>query len=453
MVKKRIRAMCLVVLLGCMAAWAGIDSLTITPTAYGSVEVGQVGKGYNYSPSSSIFPLTHVWQQRAFGNIGFAATYKQRLLMNFAGEGYMAFSAPQIGDQPQTLQTRSFFYVKRAFASYSFGDINKPVLSIQAGYFPYKYNPDVRNLGENLFRTNAYPLLVYSSFDYPQADLLGLKINVNFLNNAVTNDLILHSEFLGIPTQDWSLSDVISIQPLALAAHFFNTTIPDAVTIGGGVSFAHLFSVYQGEYPNTWTDYYFNPHRIFAYVKNGDSTFFDWKALKVMGRISVDPKKFMPDVTIFGKNDLNIYAEVDVAGWKNYDKYFAQRDDRTLTSLGFNIPTLKILDVFNIEAEYCPNTSAFSDQKLYSNQLNWGSIAPVDSASTSGEFNLKRAPWRWSVYAKKSILDGHVSFIGQVARDHKKINYYYFQKAYMSLSETLPTEQSWWWTFKTEFSF
>lgn len=442
------------------AAAAPTNDLVFTPNGYGSIEVGQIRSGFYFSPNiTTPAPMAHVWQQRAFGDIGFDAVYKKNLDLNFAAEGFTAFSSPQRGDEPQTVLPRSFFYVKRAYFSYGFGDPAIVSFRLQAGYFPYKYSSDVRNLGENLFRTNAYPVLVYSQFDYPQVDMLGIRLNAQLFDNVLTNDLLLHSELLGIPAQDWSIGDVISFKPLAL----FH--LPDAVEIGGGVDFSRFLSVYQGQYPSLWGDQFFNPRKIVFYVDstNHDTTFFDWKAIKVMGRIVIDPKKFTPDLKIFGENDGRIYSEILVDGWKDYDLYFTNMKDRVFISCGFNVPTFSpllknslgfsFLDLLNLEFEYCPNNSAFSDASLYSKTLGVSSIQPVDSASTGGNYNLNRAHWRWSVYAKKSILDDHVSFIAQVARDHEKVNFYYWDLGYMSFPESLPTINNWWWTFKTEFKF
>ena len=123
--------------------------------------------------------------------------------------------------------------------------------------------------------------------------------------------------------------------------------------------------------------------------------------------------------------------------------------DRTFYSAGFNVPGFKIIDVINAEIEYCRDTSAFSNEGFFSKAP---SIAPI-SLTASSTIHVKRNPLRWSVYLKKSILDGHVSFIAQCARDHEKINFYYFQRANMSFIETLPATTNLWWAFKTEFKF
>jgi hypothetical protein len=487
---------------------ADSDDVVITPTAYGAMVAGQINHGYYYRSTLTYpQPIAHVWQQWANCKVGFNALIKNRLTINLIGEGLMAFSTPQIARWPQTMQTRQFFYIKSAYVSYPFGNIESPFLTLQAGYFQYKYNPDARNLGECMLRSNAYPLVIYSQFDYPIADLFGFRANVRLpgllhKDDLLENDLILHSELLGVPVQDWSLSDIFSYSPLTGVA-----------TVSAGVSFSRYFSVYQGIYPTVTTDPYFYPNNLpYAEKQNfyirdtfpfTDSALFDWKAIKLMGRLSFDPKKYIP-LDWFGKEDLKLYMESDLIGLKNYPLFYAQRKDRMLTMIGFNWPTHPLLsfsiipgiaayslykkeinspatcmaawagiasgigmyelekylkklfrfDVLTIELEYCHNKSAFSDANLYgAPELDVGNVVPVDSFTTAGNYNLKRSPWRWSLYIKKSLLNNHVSFIAQCARDHTKINFYYFEREYMSFIEPQQTSRDWWWSLKTEFKF
>jgi hypothetical protein len=424
--------------------------MKITDTAYGALEVGQVGNGYFYSKGGLLpEPISHVWQQRAYGYMGFNAVLKKHLQLEFTGGGLISFSTPQSGNNPQTMQPREFFYINSSFASYKFGEFENPFLSIQAGYFPYKYNQDAKNLGEYLFRTNSYPLVVYSDFDYAQANLLGVRINYSLPNKLIENDLMINSALVGIPVQDWSISDII------------HSNIGDFLNLGLGIDFSNFLNVYQGQYPaQQWMERYFNmeslpvdQQRYFYLINGNDTVLYDWKSIKTEAQISIDPKKFIP-LSIFGKNDLKLYGEMDIIGLKNYPKYYDKLQDRMLTMVGFNFPGFKVIDVVNIELEYCPNNSGFSDGNFFgSGSLGAGSIAPLDSNYGQGYYKLNRDPLRWSVYLKKSILDGRVDFIGQVARDHKKINFYYFDQTYMSFIESLPTTQNWWWVFKMAFNF
>lgn len=89
---------------------ADSNNVVITQTAYGSLETGQIVKGWSFPGNSTLQPLAHVWQQKAYGNVGFDALIKKRLELNFTGEGLMAFSTPQIGLEPETMQPRDFLY-------------------------------------------------------------------------------------------------------------------------------------------------------------------------------------------------------------------------------------------------------------------------------------------------------------------------------------------------------
>jgi|WetSurMetagenome_2_1015567.scaffolds.fasta_scaffold45363_2 hypothetical protein len=421
------------------------EDIVYTPIGYGGMEVGQIASGYFRYPGAQIRSIGHVWHQRAYSNFGYKVLFNNRLEINISGGGLIAYSTPQLGTDPQTMQTRDFFFFKTAFAAYSFGGPENISFKAQLGYFPYKYNPDVRNLGEYLFRSNAYPLLVYSDFDYPQADILGARFNFQLKIRDdlfhFQNDVMLHSDLYTVPVQDWSLSDVMS-------ARFYNS-----LSVGFGASLTNLFSVYQGQYGTDWAENNYYAHSaspiILRSLDHTDSAVFDWKSVKLMARLAFDPKKFIP-INIFGKNDLILYSEADVIGLKNYPQY-DNLANRIFYTLGFNIPGFKVFDVVNAEIEYCSDTSAYSDEGLYPG-TGTPNLYPsaINAAST---MHVKRNPLRLSAYIKKSILNGRVSFIAQCARDHKKINFYYYLRSKMSFMETLPATDNWWWVFKTEFTF
>jgi hypothetical protein len=436
-----------VVLFSCSTLlFADDENVKVTQIGYGAMEIGQIGNGYFKEPGSfTTNQIEHVWQQRAYCYFGYKALVQQRLSLQVLGGGFLCYSTPQIGILPTTMQIRQFFFLKNASAQIPFGQTDNPYLSLQIGYFPFKYNPDARNLGEYMFRTNTYPLVIYSDFDYPQADLLGLHAKVQLFDTKLTNDFLVHSELHGVPVQQWSISDIVG------------SNLFDVVSLGAGVSFAHYLDVYQGKgYLTSWAErFYGDPKNLSSEdqlwyrdtIYNGtDTTFFSWKGIKAMARFSIDPKRFLP-LDLFGKNDLKIYAEGNIIGVKNYVRYYKHIEDRTLATVGFNLPGFKIIDLISVEGEYCSNR-----QYVYSDERYFSQI-PVPLPIRYSDINLSRNPWRWSVYAKKSFFNEHASLIAQVARDHKKINFNYFDIKYMSFIETLPDGDNWWWTFKTEFKF
>ena len=416
------------------------EDLTVSPKGYGALEVGQIARGYYKQGPNPNISIRHVWQQRAFGNIGFDVRYKDILTIDIVGEGMMAFSSPQVGDAPTTTQPRHFFYIKSSNASINLGDPEFLNFDIQAGLFQYKYNPDVRNLGEYLFRSNPYPLLIYSSFDYAMADMAGLRLNINGFNNLFSSDFLFHSELVAFPTQNFSFSVIPEFNLFNIAS------------VGGGLNLHHFFNVYQGKYmPSAYEAYYYRQSGIPA-----DSSMDHHRAVKVMGRLAFSPLDLVAHLRggnplpFFNKNDAHIYGEIDIIGTKDYERY-DDIADRTIYSFGVNIPGLMVFDLINLEFEYCTNKSPYSDELFYSSTFPIWS-APIMGVDENGD-TLQRAPWRWSVYLKKSFLKDHVALIAQFARDHKKLQFYYFDKSKMSFREALVTTKDWWWVFKTEFKF
>jgi hypothetical protein len=448
----------------------GTDDIVFTPIGDAYLQVGQIVNGYYQTPGSPMYQIYHMWQQQAYAHVGYDALINKKLDVNISVGGSMVYSNPQIIAAPATLQSDQVFLINSAYASYPLlQDSRLFSLTLQGGYFPYKYNPDVRNLGEYLFRTNAYPMLVYSSFDYPQVRILGARVGMQALDSTITNDVILHSEVLGVPVQDWSVADILN-------ADLFHHVLD----IGGGVDLTHLLSVYPGPYNSSFNevlyDYYYSVNssnsqnmvvRNITTNANGTkdtvSDTLGWGAIKLMGRFSFDPKNLLKDMgefNLFGKNDLKLYGEADIIGVKDYPNStpdlaeFANRNMRTIYSMGLNLPTFKLLDVANIEMEYnADTTSSFSDLNFYTASAG-PSLHPLTFADI-GSYSLigKRSPWRWSCYVKKSVCNDHVSFIAQAARDHSKIELNYWNPQYMSRMEALPAGQNWWWSFKTEVKF
>ena len=101
----------------------GID-VEVKPTGYGILEVGQVVRGLFRQQGDQVpDTIDHIWQQNVFGGIGLNANIGEYLSINLAGEGRVAFSMPQLGTAPVTMMPRNSFYIKRADAAVSFGDV------------------------------------------------------------------------------------------------------------------------------------------------------------------------------------------------------------------------------------------------------------------------------------------------------------------------------------------
>lgn len=427
----------------------GDDDLTITPKGYGALEAGQIAYGYYKKGTSPAIAVRHIWQERAFVNFGFDVQYKEHLKMDFAGEGMMAFSVPQLSTAITTTKPHYYFYIKRSNATIMLGNPERIYNELQIGFFPFKYNENVRNLGEYMFRTNPYPLIFYSDFDYPLADLVGLRWNIQGFGSLFSNNLMLHSDIISFPTQNWSISDIAEVN-----------LFKKSLSVGGGLSFHHLLNVYQGKNISASNENFYYPENLTSSTYNerfGDAM-DNHRATKLMCRGALDIPQLIAQIANngdplphFNPNDGRIYAEIDIIGTKNFAPDYNDKAERTIYSFGFNIPGLFIIDLINFEFEYCKNRTALSEE------LFFGGSRPTWNAPRFGldenNDSLFMYPWRRSIYLKKTLFDEHLGFILQIARDHKKINFHYWDKSEMSFRPALPKKEHWWWTLKAEYKF
>jgi hypothetical protein len=379
-----------------------IGGIKIRPSGFVGLEACEVVKGVDYTGSGQK-ELNKLWQERLLLQFVNNVSLSKRIRVILAIEAQMAFSYPQDLSFPETQKGTWSFYPDRAEGTYSFGDTASPFLQLGFGYFPFKTNPDVRNLGDFLFRSGTYPVYVINSFNRPYQRLLGLRVS-STLFGTLRQDLLLTSEYAIFPLQDWSLSYLASY------------TAFKCFDIGLGISFARLFSV--DDRLTSPTDA--GATAAYPYVaENGDTLYYTFKGTKPMARLAFDPKPLLPSNIsgIFGNNDFRLYGEACVSGWTNYknydttiapsEHYYDKREDRVMWMVGLNIPTFKAFDVLSLEFEHFPNKYPNSYQMVFQN------IQPVPLKSIDRASN----PWKWSLYAKKTFLQ-RFAIIGQVARDH-----------------------------------
>jgi len=88
-------------------------------------------------------------------NVGFGGVFQFPLPERKGGDGKVDGSYP-------SLRTKFFYIGPSGHLQYKFGDPDDPLLTLKGGMFGYKYNPDAHNLGEYLFRAEAYPNLLSS---------------------------------------------------------------------------------------------------------------------------------------------------------------------------------------------------------------------------------------------------------------------------------------------------
>jgi hypothetical protein len=485
----------------CSAGLAG----DYTHTLYGQINTagGQVYRGLvkrelgDYSPVDT---LNHRWFQSCAMVLADSVSKGDRLSMIVDLVGVLRYSV--FTDESNALGTGDThfpnwnFFINRAFATYIFGDTEKKPFSLTFGVFHYKYNPDVKNLGEYLFRSMAYPNFIKAPFDEPFAQLLGLKFSSILLGGDLRQDLILSNECTIYPLGDFSLAYVAGLK------------IGPYLDIGGGGQACRVFPVNDRGYLNDLTS-----DGRYYYASPGDSaadkkSYYSFSGIKLMGRINVHPLASMPEIkvpfigTLFGKQDLNLFVEADVLGLKNIPThnpgapgdFYNKLSERIPVTFGINAPTNPLFAYGIIPTAtflFARESSMLNDM---GSRLQWsaGSVVTTagalllqnmlnlnvrpDELSFEFEYWSNRYPnsdangyawlipipdwkftdatsdhnrWRWSVFSKKRIGDFFVKF--QVAHDHL-IAYLPMPHRY-NPKDVLGAAGDWWWTLKTGFYF
>lgn len=360
--------------------------------------------------------------------------------------------------------------VSQAQARFKFGDDADPWGSLRLGYFPYKYNPDAKNLGEYLFRSMPYPALVttggWSITDNALVRAQGVEFRLSHWEGRIKQDFILMSERDFRPQGDFSPAYVVqgTFGPLQL---------------GGGASFHHFlpidsklsktdpanaakdlviryptfpeFKAAQNQYEfdkatgmarvedtirhaagtpliATQTDVEgvasenpqltLDPQTFWVTDAAGavyrpDTVYYTTQGVKLMARASFDVQKLLP-MAFLGPEDLRIYGEVAVLGWKNQPGYFENRMDRVPRMFGINLPAFKLLDVLALEAEYFPNPMEDDLEQMISkgnyNPIPFGSGVLFPAVD-------RKDDWKWTLYASKQVFTGF-ALKGQIANDH-----------------------------------
>jgi hypothetical protein len=380
----------------------------------GQIDVGQIINGETgWHESGSLngvkfdgdfFQRTGVW-------ITQEATVKDRLSLTMGVGGLFWYALPTGGD-PSSKLTQFGPGISQAQARYKFGDLEKPIASLQMGFFPYKYNPDAKDLGEYLLRSGAYPNYVVSGgwnmISSAAYMVQGFRLNVSLMDGMFQQDFILPMEHDIPPMFDLSPTYIATLK-----------AIP-GVELGAGVDCHHCIAIHPSkESPHVASNRLILRDSVDAdgnYYYITDSTqFYTFQGIKLMGRVSVDPKAILP-MDALGEEDLKIYAELAVLGLKNYSYLYDDITRRMPMVLGFNFPTFKFLDVLSLEVEYYNTKFPTSLYQPIANQVP--TLDLIQGVADLKSFDrANRDDWKWAVYAKKEITMG-IQLYAQIASDH-----------------------------------
>ncbi len=435
------------------------DDVTIQPLSLGTtLDAGKVVKGSGNAGMNdgTLIQRTSVWLNQTI-SVG------DRLDIRAGTGGIFWYTSPNppagSGEPGRFLQLPKFGPgITRVDMEYRFGDPADPMFTLQAGYFPYKYNPDAKNLGEYLLRSGAYPGYIstggWNLISGGGVMVQGLRLNMSLLNGRSKTDFLLPME-QDMPPLNGDFSPTV-ITSFAVAK---------GVEVGAGAQCYHCLSVKPSwtspkiKPGDNVTNYGLgngyvidNPNFIEPTIdSNGvvqnpvtevvgnnpryliDTTrFYTFQGVKLMARASFDPKAYLP-LSTFGPQDLKVFGEVALLGVKNYPFYYEKAVERMPVMFGINLPTraagYKVLDVLSFQMEYYGSKFPNTTRTLDGERIGMPVPAVYDGAG-----NIKDDPnlydpnatavtkdnWKWSVNATREIVSGF-RVIGQVANDHMRL--------------------------------
>lgn len=328
----------------------GQDStdIKIIPYGHAAMDFGQVVNGVDHGSD-----IAHVAFDRIYLGTGLKAQMGAKTTFSGSIEVKAFNEFPRKIESGFTRRYYYYFYLTQAELTRRFDNlfkVNDLQLNIGGGYFPYKYNKNVKNLGEYLFRSTAYPQTLTTEFDFPFARLAGLYARNSFSagKSTIKFDLLstINTEWMAIG--DLNLSIIASYN----FAHIFE--------IGAGVEFGSIFSADESVTTPTEND-------ATRYVNGTDTLYYTFRGIKTMGRFSIDPKRLLPHYAFFGDQDLIIYGEAALLGVKNYDAavslpiWYNSPLERIPVTLGMNWPTHQFLS-------YCiiPEAMGYYLEEVYS---------------------------------------------------------------------------------------
>jgi hypothetical protein len=318
---------------------------------------------------------------------------------------------------------------------------------LKTGVFPFKYNPDAKNLGEYLFRTYTYPTVIFTGgltrVNGSSVQLGGLDLNTKL--GGFSNVLLLTAKTDQIPSASLSLTDIASY------------SLGGILTVGAGVMFDNFYDpskIASGKYdvkdfdlyytlkdgsrklktPQNPTDVPFDP----AVDTAVDSARLSFQGQKLMARATLDFGKLIGS-SMLSDQDLRLYFEGAILGWENRPFYYTKRADRTVYSAGFNFPTFRLIDLLSVEWEYCPNP--------YPNDAGNAALNLSPTPNPTGRA-MNGDNVKWTLYAQKAVLPGF-TLSGQVANDHMRLVDYF---GHINDREVMPLRKNWYWTVQMGFA-
>lgn len=380
---------------------------------------------------------------RTYVNVGFTERLDEHYLVSIGVGGifWRAFAASST--TPDDKVIRFGPGISNAYMQY----IANENVDLTFGFFPYKYNAAARNLGEYLFRTEAYPTIIYTGgwgwINEAQYSTLGIKLSANTLNGTLRHDIGLFGEYFNAPIYDITPAYIATWRPVswltvggAGALHRYITPTPktkreltkdyayrkDFLVPGTGGAADERLTMLETDLQNYVSAQGMNFDSLANLPANagtGGNVSFDLAAVKLMAFFEVDFNQVLGfDERRMGK--FNLYGEVAQLGLKNYPIFYTESSQRRPMMLGVSVPTFGLLNNLSIETEYLDNPNVESIASTY-DRLD---LVPEDNLlvdlQTYRYRTYHKDDVKWSVHASRSLSD-YLTLYVQVANDHMRL--------------------------------
>ena len=266
------------------------------------------------------------------------------------------------------------------------------------GLYNFKYNPDSKNLGEYLLRSEAYPTIIENSqgkdlLAYSHSRVAGAQYDLGFPLFRQTG--LIYAEQYNIPVNDVSLAYLAAAGPEYAE-----------VQVGAALHRQFRFGKPQvSELEKSQEDY----------VKSQGLTTQAMK-FSLRGRLDVGRMLEMGQ-------DAVIYGEAALLGVKNDSLFYKSMSQRMPVMAGVNLPTFGLLNVLSIEAEYLRNP--YYGRKYSINDATGSKFSPLPNLN-SDEYEISRIPnktnddLKWSVFLHRS-LNNWIDMKARIACDNLRL--------------------------------
>ena len=379
--------------------------------------------------------FAHVWLMREFTNLTASYTVNQHFRLAAGITARIWYETYPDSKRNQWFPRKQYFTVYPHVASgifnYNIGEIGK--LEMEFGYFPFKYNSDIRNLGEYLFRCNTYPPSIITDFDMTFSRLSGGRLCATFMD-MVNLQVLLTQQNILPSFYDPSLTVMADVN------------VQKIFDIGGGIMLDRFMAVDSlATYPMSRTG---PPNNYIDPVDSTTKT-YTHAGTRIMSRFSFDPKRlvFSDGRGFFGANDLRLYGEAAVLGLKDYPTYYEDILKRIPRMIGFNFPCFNVLDLAAFELEYY----GWDHSNSYFWVVMEGTSVPY--LATGGyytEEDYTKDNWKWTVYLKRTFYR-HCYVLLQFANDHWALPQY--DERNYDREEFCGRNTHWYWISKFGVTF